>query len=227
MKFKNLDPFYSQSIQGASGVLVNFGAVFCSATNSANNMFIPTVNNAPIKWFGEEGFSETNFVSTTSPNSFVCLKVVVENILDLVQEKKTQWENIVFNKNYTDFADAFQFGMNEELQQEHFNLNNEENVSSINLDDKDNLDFAQNCNFNQMVNFSPKIQNVSLISVDIEDFDVLEDDARFNFIQEEAGQYYKLVPIALVVDNNITQLINFDYCFSFPFFWLDSLKEEF
>lgn len=226
MKLKNDYPFQCYLNNDSASVLVNFGTVVCFK-QSLDNIFIPTINDVQLKRFDDEGYVITNSLPITSLNNVICLRIKVENIDDLVNSYTEEWEHLVISKDQDSFLNSFLYGMSRELQQEHFNI--EGDVFDYDLDDDSNLDIAAYSNFNSMVNWAPAIRSVSIVEFPIEDFDTFEDNPSFNFIQydEEGDFYYKDVPICLILEGQIIQLINFDYCFTFPFYWLETLKEEF
>lgn len=226
MKLKNDYPFQCYLNADSASVLINFGTVVCFK-QSLDNVFIPTINDIPLKKFDDQDYAITNSFPITSLNNVISLRIVVEDIEELVQGYTENWEHIVFNKDIDYFTDSFFYGMSRELQQEHFNT--EDDVFDYDLNDDSNLDVAAYSNFNRMVNWAPSIQSVSIVEFPIEDFDTFEDNPSFNFIQydEEGEFYYKDVPICLIFEGQIIQLVNFDYCFTFPFYWLETLKEEF
>lgn len=227
MKLKNLDPFQCLVLNDASAVVVNFGSIVCLAQNTESAVFVPTINGGEIKRFGEEGFPQKNTLQLTSSNVIVCLKVYLENIQDLIDSYTVEFEDMALYANSSTFIDSFYFGMSKELQQEHFNLSENQTVWDYDLNNRNTIEFAKDCYFNRLINWSPKILRVEIIQREIEDFNLLEDDPIYNFIQIESDNYYKLIPIAMIIDTDVTQIINFDYCFSFPLFWLDSLKTQF
>lgn len=227
MKLKNLEPFQCLVLNDSSAVVVNFGSVICLSQNTENCVFVPTIGGQEIKRFGEEEFPQRNTLPLTGPNAIISLKIYLENVQDLVNAYTLEFEDIALYANEVTFLDAFYFGMSKELQQEHFNLPDNETVLDYNFSDRNTIELAKDCYFNRLVNWSPKVLRVELVQSEIEDFNILEDDPLYNFIQVESDNYYKLVPIAMVIDTNVIQIVNFDYCFSFPFFWLDRLKTEF
>lgn len=227
IKLKNIKPFQCFLINQTESVLINFGVVVCPNLKSVNNIFVPTIESRPLKRFREEGFSQNNSLSISTSNSAICLKIVLEDISDLVANSTIDWESVALYEDNDLFIDLFNKTMNLDRQQELFNLSQGDDVSSIDFESEENLSFAKDCYFNQTVSWSPSIQSVSIIEYPIGDWQEIENSEDFNFIKQDEDTYYRLIPISLIRGGSLIQLIDNDYIFSFPFFWLNSLKENF
>lgn len=240
-KFQNIKPF--QCFYNTSGIIVNYGVIVGSNQDIAQEYLddsttsglfenfgalVPKINNTEIVKFTQSGFSQTNFLPFISSSIVVTLKLKLENIENLVESKYQEWRGIVVTGDATHFQNVYNRDFSAQLQRRYFNLETGQSVSDIDFESNNMLDYARNCEFNPFVNWSPKIEEVTIEQIPYTgSHSLLSEDSTFYTIQRSGDDYYKYVPISIVDDFNVTQLLSKDYVFSFPFFWLDSLKEEF
>lgn len=227
MKLSNLSPFQCFLVNGVESILVNFGTVVCPTTQGVNNIFIPEINNKQLKRFREQDFSTNNLIALSSENEIISLKINLEDISVLVGSHVDLWERVVLGGSQGAFEEMINRSMNLELQRDYFNdfINENQSVEDIDFSGFF-LDYAMSCDLNPIVSVSPKVKSVEIVSESFTNFNEEEINSKYSLIQNTEG-YYKLCPIAVIQNGILTQIIDFDYVFSFPFYWLESLKLPF
>jgi hypothetical protein len=226
-KQKTLDPFQCLLTNGGESVIVNFGTVICTASDTVISTFVPTLEGLPLKRFREEGFSERNSLAITSSNSIVCLKVILENIENLVESVNLNWEDITLAGTESTLKETFDRCMSLELQRQVFNLEEDQSVQDIDYSDDTFLDSAVNTKLNPIIPWSPTVLSVEIVERVFQDLSEEELSSELLLIQQNGETYYKLVPIAIIQDSVLEQIINFDLVFSCPLYWLETLKYPF
>lgn len=227
MKLSNLLPFQCFLVNGAESVLINFGTVICPVVGSENNYFVPTINTVPLVRFREEGFSTKNLLALSSENAIICLKVYLENIEDMVTENSTLWEEVAVDGSQSSFQDMINRSMSLELQRDFFNdfIDDTESVEDIDFNGFF-LNYAMSSSLNPIISRSPKVVSVKIVAENFTNLQEEELGSKYSLIQND-GEYYKLCPIAIVQEAVLSQIIDFDYIFSHPFYWLETLKQPF
>jgi hypothetical protein len=93
-KFKNYKPFECDIIEIdsvlVSKVLINFGTVICTASNSLTNYFIPSIDGKELKSSDEDGFIENNTLIINQSKGCICLKITLNNydVAGIVREAR-------------------------------------------------------------------------------------------------------------------------------------------
>jgi len=237
-KFVNLSPF--QCLYDNSGIIVNFGVVVCSnpmnsdflSESSASGIldygvFVPKISGQGILKFNQSGFVTTNFISTNPSGSVLSLRIDLYDIQQQVEQYAQPFDSMVSSGDSEAFYNYYSNNFSSQLQKRYFNLDPSGSIFDFDFDADSTLNYAKLCGLNPFVNWSARILDVSIVDYPIQDGEIIEENPIFNFIQKEDDVYYKLVPIAIINNYNIEQILNRDYIFSYPFFWLDSLKENF
>ena len=91
-KFKNYKPFECDIIESDSiivkKVLINFGTVFCTASNSLTNYFIPKVEGKPLIRSNEDNFLQNNTLIVEETRGTICLEITLNTFEDATIKKE-------------------------------------------------------------------------------------------------------------------------------------------
>ena len=289
-KFKNYKPFECDITEYDSiivkKVLINFGTVICTASNSLTNYFIPKIEGKEMIRSNKDNFLENNTLIVEETRGTISLKITLKNFDH--QSTKGQWNKAFFNptiagfKNYipkhvlpsmiekritTNFSAYDYSGLEtgltkkalvllesatpadiakekEDLKKKNPNaIWTEANSAFYKLVDADEngiplkgppaynarpLDICFDHNLFPLVNISNIISEVAINFISTTNTRIVEEKLdKYNFIQKEGDNYVKYIPIAWIDAGTVEQIVNFDYIYSFPHYFLIENLETF
>lgn len=202
-------PFQCQYL--SENAFVHFGTVICGTKNDTDNVFIPKLNNKPLKRDNEKDVESNNFIETPSEGC-ICLEIECSNAESYFFANMAKWQEVYLGKNADSFADYLDTNFSQQDKENYF--------GDAFLGDVMNTIF-----FTPLVNMTPPVSNVFLTFVPGARQDLLE-SRQFNFFVDDK----KIVPIAYVnpvAEKKLIQLLFEDYFFVFPYLFKDDLVESF
>jgi hypothetical protein len=163
-----------------------------------------------LKRNGEAGVIESNSISFEE-NGAICLEIEVNGIENYYEESIESWRKAFLDKKPETMETYIDL---------NFSVQDVENYISYSQPF-----FLKSEFFSPLVTLSPRITSVKISFIECNISDA-EDLDQFNFIQNDK----KIVPICLInndAEEKVVQILDSDYCFSFPFFFNESMKENF
>lgn len=195
-----------------NGFLINRGVVFGLGNENQENVFV--VQNLD----GEElfdmtttgGFEERNYIEHSSSEYLVCIKVFLQNPNEIVEALSTKHDLFVLGNQLTQEVE-YNYSPAERFDEIRSSITDTDYVVNVLKDSSDIF-------FLPKTNWSAKVDYAQLILIDFSEDDA-DDDVliQFDFITKDGEDYYKLIPIAHYKNGAMTQFLQSDYFFSFPF----------
>jgi hypothetical protein len=206
VKLSNARPFQC-FLYGGTQILVSFGVVIDFTKNGLNNVIVPSINSKELLRSNDPDFQKNNMLSING-NGVVCLKITFGKTEELLEEHINAWEEALWKKN------------NRPLTDTNFT---EQEVAWSDFPDITVSDTFYDY-FSPLVLNTPKVSSVEIVYVTSSaKLSVLENEARFNYIIDDV----KLVPIAYVSDDELIQIVDFDYAITTPLFLRNNLAQPF
>lgn len=220
---KNRFPFECFYI-GDNSYFINFGLVFCPCNNE---IFIPKNNGLFLRAAVDKESVNTNVFKIQSENSSgaICLEIQIKSPEDYYSQKIQEWEESWQSKKSA---------LLEEYIDSNFPSQLAKYITYTNESDNEKIFsplFVLDATFSPLVHYNPPIENVNIKYIEC-DIEKAEDDDIFNFFinnETTSEDTIKLIPIALINNSNkeIIQILDIDYCFSFPCLFSQSLSKNF